>query len=115
MKIKKGDKVKILSGKDKGKVGRVEKVIPKKELAVVEGLNISKKMLKPSKKSPKGGQVQFPAPIHVSNLCYFCSTCEKATKTKVKVVGDKKIRVCSVCQKENMTKDIKEKPKTKKP
>lgn len=99
MKIKKGDKVQVISGKEKGKVGKIEKVLPQKKLAVVSGLNIAKKMVKPSKKAPKGGKIEFPSPIHISNLKYFCPTCEKASKVTYKILNNKKVRVCTNCQK----------------
>lgn len=106
MKIKKGDKVQVLTGKERGKTGVVEKVIPKSNMAIVSGLNIAKKMAKPSKKAPKGGKIEFPAPIHISNLGYFCPTCEKATKVSYKLQDNKKVRICSSCQKSDTKKTI---------
>ncbi len=101
MKIKKGDKVLVLAGKDKGKTGVVQKVIPKKERAVVEGINLLKKHVRPSQKHPKGGIITFPAPIHISNLMVVCPKCNKPTRVKYtfkSVKGEKKKeRVCRHC------------------
>ncbi|HFI0464292.1 TPA: 50S ribosomal protein L24 [Streptococcus suis] len=67
MRIKKGDKVQLIAGKDKGKQGTVLKTLPKQDKVVVEGLNIAKKHVKPSQ-TGNGGIEEFPAPIHVSNV-----------------------------------------------
>ena len=67
MRIKTGDKVQIITGKDKGKQGTVLKTLPKKDQVVVEGLNLAKKHVKPSQ-TGTGGIEEFPAPIHVSNV-----------------------------------------------
>jgi len=101
MKIKKGDKVVVLAGKDKGKTGNVQRVMPKKEQAIVEGVNLLKRHTKPSQKHPKGGVITFPAPIHLSNLMVVCPKCDKPTRVSYrfkKVKGEKrKERVCRRC------------------
>lgn len=66
--VKKGDTVLVLSGADKGKAGRVLRVIPEKDRVVVEGVNIIKRHTRPTQKSPKGGIVEKEAPIHISNV-----------------------------------------------
>ncbi len=87
MKIKKGDTVLIIAGKDRGKKGSVLHVFPKMEKVSVEGVNLLKKHISPQKqkqqqKGKKKGQVvEFPAPIHVSNVKVVCSKCGKATRT----------------------------------
>lgn len=68
MKIKKGDNVKIIAGKDKGKTGKVLKAMPKKDLVIVDGLNLRKKHQKAQSKDKKGQLVEFSAPLHVSNV-----------------------------------------------
>ena len=68
MFVKKGDNVKILVGKDKGKTGKVIRSIPREEKIVVEGINIAKKHTKPKREGEKGEIVEFPRPIHVSNV-----------------------------------------------
>jgi len=68
MFVKKGDNVKILVGKDKGKTGKVIRSIPREEKIVVEGINIAKKHTRPKREGEKGEIVEFPRPIHVSNV-----------------------------------------------
>ena len=68
MHVKKGDKVKVISGKDKGKQGVILKAFPKKNRVIVEGVNIVKKHAKPSQANPQGGIIEMEAPIHVSNV-----------------------------------------------
>ncbi len=66
--VKKGDTVLVLSGADKGKTGRVLRVIPEKDRVVVEGVNVIKKHSRPTQRNPKGGIVEKEAPIHISNV-----------------------------------------------
>ena len=68
MKIKKGDNVKILVGKDKGRTGKVTKALPSIEKVIVEGVNIAKKHMRPKREGEKGEIIEFPRPIHVSNV-----------------------------------------------
>jgi len=102
MNIKKNDKVKILAGKDKGKIGKVLQVFPAKGKASIEGLNILIKHLRPGKKGEKGQRIEFPAPINIANLMLVCPRCSKATRVGhnfVEVGGKKKkMRVCKKCQ-----------------
>ena len=90
-KLKKGDEVIVLSGKDKGKTGKIVKMIPKKEKAIVADLNKYKKNQKPDNNQP-GGIVEKEMPIHISNLNYFDPTSKKGIRIGIKVVNDKKIR-----------------------
>lgn len=90
MRIKKGDKVQLITGKDKGKQGTVLKVLPKQEKVVVEGLNIAKKHVKPSQ-TGTGGIEEFPAPIHVSNVKLVDSKGE-ATRVGYRFEDGKKVR-----------------------
>jgi len=102
MKIKKGDTVLILKGKDKGKTGKVERVLPKKNKLIVEGLNLLKKHVKPSKKYPKGGIITISAPLAVGNVMVVCPSCSKPSRVGYKfreISGKKKkIRICKRCQ-----------------
>ncbi|MFH1749388.1 MAG: 50S ribosomal protein L24 [bacterium] len=99
MKLKTGDETLIISGKHRGKLGKIEKIDRANNKAVIAGLNLAKKSVKPSKKAPKGGQVEFPAPIHISNLKYMCPNCNKPTKLTYKTDSkNKKIRICRSCQ-----------------
>ena len=77
MKIKKGDTVKVISGKNLGKTGKVLKVFTKTNKVIVEGVNIIKKHAKPTQNNPDGGIMEYEAPIHVSNVMFF----EKKTGT----------------------------------
>lgn len=103
MKIKKGDKVKVLSGKDRGKSGKVLQVFPKDGRVSVEGLNILIKHLRPQKQGEKGQRIEFPGLINVSNLILICPKCGKNTRVSYKIIkGEdgktKKFRVCKKCQ-----------------
>ncbi len=101
MNIKKGDKVKVLSGKDKGKEGVVLRALPQKERVVVEKVNIIKKAMRPTQQNPQGGISTVEAPIHVSNVMLVCPECKQATRVNHKRDEDgKKIRVCKKCGKD---------------
>jgi large subunit ribosomal protein L24 len=98
IKIKKGDNVIVNAGKDFGKRGTVEKVFPKKNQLTVTGVNIIKKHLKPSKKSPHGGIIDKIAPIDVSNVTVICPRCSNPTRIGYKVTDQKKMRICRKCK-----------------
>lgn len=97
-KLKQKDLVRVISGKDNGKTGTVDKVYPVLGKAVVLGINIRKKHLKPSKKSPQGGIMEFPAKIDISNLVLICPTCQKPTRVGYKINDNNKIRICRKCK-----------------
>ncbi len=101
MNIKKGDKVKILAGKDKGKTGKVLQVFPTRERASVEGLNLLIKHMRPSREGENGQRIEFPAPLNISNLILICPKCSKPTRIAHKITkgdkGNKKFRVCKKC------------------
>ena len=97
MRLKKGDTVKVIAGKEKGKTGKVLKVVADKNKVVVEKLNFVKRHQKPDAKG-KGGIVEKEAPIHSSNVMLICSKCDVATRVGHKFLEDgKKVRVCSKC------------------
>ncbi len=101
MNIKKGDKVKVLSGKDKGKEGVVLRALPQKERVVVEKVNMIKKAMRPTQQNPQGGISTMEAPIHVSNVMVICPECKQPTRTgKKRDENGKKIRVCKKCGKD---------------
>ena len=100
MKVKKGDQVLIISGKDKGKKGKILKVFPAKEKILVEGANWKKKNQKPKRQGQKGQMVQLPAPVSVSCVQLICSKCGKATRIGFKIEGEKKYRICKKCDSE---------------
>lgn len=99
MKIKKGDTVLIVKGKDRGKVGKVIKALPKEKRVVIEGLNLVKKHIKPKKEGEKGKIIEIPRPISVSNVKLICPHCGKATKVGYQVQGEDKFRYCKKCKK----------------
>ena len=92
--IKKDDTVIVLAGEDKGKTGKVLKVLVEKNRAIVEGVNIVSKSAKPSAKNPQGGIVKMEAPIHISNLSLIDPKSGKATRVAFKKTDDgKKVRI----------------------
>lgn len=92
--IKKNDTVVVLAGEDKGKTGKVLKVLVEKNCALVEGVNMVTKSTKPSAKNPQGGIVKQEAPIHISNLSLVDPKSGKATRVGIKVTEDgKKVRI----------------------
>lgn len=99
MKIKKGDTVKILAGKDQGKTGIVDFVFPKEGKLIVKGIQSIKKHLKPSKKNPSGGIIDMNQKIDASNAILVCQNCGKFTKIKYNVAKEAKIRLCKKCDK----------------
>ncbi len=110
MKIKTGDKVKILAGKDRGKTGKVMQVFVKDQRLVVDGLNLLIKHQRPQRQGEKGQRIQFPAPLNISNVALICPKCGHATRVGYKVVATEvnkesgkkvrnvKSRICRKCQ-----------------
>lgn len=96
-KIKKGDKVKIISGKDKGVEALVEKVFPREDLILVEGVNQVKRHMKATKTN-KGGIITINKPINVSNVMLICPKCSKPVRVGFILVDGKKHRVCKKCK-----------------
>jgi large subunit ribosomal protein L24 len=95
--VKKNDTVVVIAGRDKGKIGKVLQVFPRKGRAIVEGINIVKRHMKPTPYS-SGGIVEKPAPIHVSNLMLYCGKCKRGVKVAKKILEDgTKVRVCKKC------------------
>ena len=93
MKIKKGDKVQIIAGKDKGKSGKVIQVITKSNKVVVEGVNIITKHQKPTAINPQGGIINKEAPIHISNVMPLDPETGKGTRVRFEMKDGKKVRV----------------------
>lgn len=94
MKIRKGDKVKVITGKDKGKIGPVLRVFIKDRKVLVEGVNIAKKHVKPGAVSKEGGIVSIERPIAVSNVMFYNEKLKRPVRVGYKVVDGKKKRVC---------------------
>ena len=97
MSIKKGDLVVVLSGKDKGKQGKILEVMPKSSKVIVEKVNVVSRHTKPRKQGEEGGIIQKEAPIYACKVQTVCPKCGKATRIAHKIEGDKKVRVCKKC------------------
>ncbi|MGB9706844.1 MAG: 50S ribosomal protein L24 [Microgenomates group bacterium] len=98
MKLKKGDEVIIIAGKDKGRKGKIEKVFPKKGSVLIPGMNIVKKHVKPRKEGEKGGIVEIAKPIDVSKVALLCPKCGKPTRIGYLITKDTKERICKKCK-----------------
>ncbi|MCR4328300.1 MAG: 50S ribosomal protein L24 [Patescibacteria group bacterium] len=97
MNIKKGDQIKMMTGKDRGKSGAVLRVFPSEEKITVEGLNLYKKRARPKRNGEKGEMVTLPRPVHVSNAMIVCTACKRTTRVGHRSEGEKKVRVCKKC------------------
>ena len=97
MNVKKNDTVVVLSGKDKGKQGKVLSVDPKAGKVVVEKMNMVSRHQKPRKQGEEGGIIQKEAPLYACKVMTVCPKCNKATRVAHKVEGGKKVRVCKHC------------------
>jgi large subunit ribosomal protein L24 len=99
LSIKKNDTVLVVTGKEKGKKGRVISVNPAKSKILIERINIIKRHMKPSKKYSQGGIIEKEAPLHISNVMLVCSKCDKPTRIGNTVLSDgKKARICKKCK-----------------
>jgi large subunit ribosomal protein L24 len=98
--VRKNDNVIVITGKDRGKRGRVLKVLPAKNRLIIEGVNIIKRHTKPNPaKQIKGGVVEREAPLHASNVQIVCPECGKATRIGRRILGDgRKVRICRKCE-----------------
>ena len=97
MNIKKGDTVYVITGKDKGKSGKVTAVYSDKNKVLIENVNIVTKHQKPKSQQDKGGIVKKPAPVDASNVMVVCPVCNKATRISHKEIDGKKARICKKC------------------
>ena len=97
MNIKKDDKVIVLSGKDKGKEGKILSADPKAGKVTVEGVNVASKHQKPRKQGEEGGIIKINTPIYACKVQLVCPKCGKATRVAHKLVDGKKVRVCKKC------------------
>lgn len=99
MHVKKNDKVLVISGKDKDKIGEVLRVNPKKGTIIVSGVNIVTKHKKPSSNDMQGGIIKVEAPINASKVMLYCNGCNKVTRIRHEFLDDgSKIRVCKHCK-----------------
>ena len=100
MNIKKGDTIVVLSGKDKGKKGKVLEAMPAAGKVVIEGINVATCHVKPKKQGDQGGIVSREIPMYASKVMLVCPKCGKATRPAYKVADGKKVRVCKKCGQE---------------
>ena len=99
--LKKNDTVMVMVGKDRGKTGKILKILKERDRALVEKLNLVKRHQKPSAKFRQGGIIEKEASIHLSNLLFYCPKCLKPVRLGVKAGAEgKKVRVCKKCQEE---------------
>lgn len=99
LKFKAGDKIKMLIGKDKGREGEIEKVLPKKRAVIVPGVNMYKKHVKGSQ-GQKGGIYDIPRMIAFGKFGLVCPKCKVLTRVGFKMAGEEKVRICKKCRRE---------------
>lgn len=105
MNIKKGDKVRILTGKDKNKEGTVSRALPQNNKVIVEGLNVVKKHIRPQGQTRQGGVIEKAMPLHVSNVMLICTECGEPTRVGIerRAQGadqkERPVRICKKCHK----------------
>jgi large subunit ribosomal protein L24 len=98
LKIRKGDRVRVLSGKDKGKEGTVMRAIPRDGKVIVDGVNVAKKSQRPTRTTQQGGIIDKDMPIQVSNVALVCPSCGKPTRVGYKIdAAGQKARTCKKC------------------
>ena len=95
--IRKGDRVRVITGKDKGKESRVLRAYPHKERLIVERVNMVKKHQRPTNKQPQGGILEIEGAIHVSNVMLLCPSCSEPTRVGRRREDGARIRVCKKC------------------
>lgn len=97
MKLHKGDEVKVLLGKDNGKLGKVLKILTKDSKALVEGVNVYKRHVRKMNQT-EGGILDINKPVNISNLAVICPSCKKPTRIGYKIEDGTKVRVCKKCK-----------------
>jgi len=100
LKVRKGDTVKVIAGKDRGKEGKILRAIPETNRVVVEKVNIMKKAMRPTQANPQGGISSVEAPLHASNVMLVCPACKKPTRVGHRIEDGKKHRTCKKCGKD---------------
>lgn len=100
MKLRVGDEVKVVIGKDKGKTGKIENVLIKKNSVVIPGINMSKRHYKPKKQGEKGGIIDIVKPMEISKIALICPKCKSMTRVGFKFTDEKKARICRKCEQE---------------
>ncbi len=97
LKIRKEDQVMVMAGKEKGKTGKVSRVVPEKAVVFIEKLNMVKRHQKPTAKYKHGGIIEKEAPIAISNVMILCGKCKGPVRVGKKIDGEKNVRVCKKC------------------
>ena len=98
MRIQKGDTVRVMTGKNKGRTAEVVRAIPDKNRVIVEGVNVAKRHAKPTRATQQGGVIDKFMPVHVSTVALVCKTCDRPTRIGYKFEGEhEKVRVCKKC------------------
>ncbi len=98
MKIKKGDRVRVLTGKDRGKEGEVMRAIPEKQKVIVDGVNVAKRHQRATRATTQGGIIDKDMPIPVANVAIICTSCHKATRVGYRFDDQgRKVRICRKC------------------
>ncbi len=101
MKLRKGDRVRVISGKDVGKEGEITRVYPEGERVIVDGVNVAKRHQRATGQTMQGGIIDKDMPLHVSNVAIVCSGCDRPTRVGYRFDPDgKKVRVCRKCGKD---------------
>jgi large subunit ribosomal protein L24 len=96
-RIKRGDTVQVVQGKEAGKKGKVLHVLEAEERIIVERVNFIKRHVRPSKKVPQGGVIEREASMHISNVKLVCPSCNQPARVGVRMEGDEKVRYCKKC------------------
>ena len=97
-RLKRDDRVKVITGKEKGKIGKVLKVLRRQERVIIENVNFIKRHTKPGGPNPRGGIIEKEAPVHWSNLMLMCDKCINPIRVKMQSLENgRKVRVCSKC------------------
>ena len=101
MKLKKGDRVRVIAGKDVGKEGEITRAFPESDRVIVDGVNVAKRHTRATGQTMQGGIIDKDMPLHVSNGAIICSSCESTSRIGYRFEGDgTKVRVCRKCGKD---------------
>jgi large subunit ribosomal protein L24 len=97
MRIRKGDKVEVMTGKDRGKQAQVIRAIPSEGRVIVEGVHVAKRHAKPTRATMQGGVIDKFMPVHVSSVALVCKSCDQPTRVGHRIEDGEKVRVCKKC------------------
>ena len=100
MKLRKGDQVQVIAGKDLGKTGEITRVLVNADKVIVDGVNVAKRHQRATKGTMQGGIIDKDMPIHVSNVAIVCTSCGKHSRIGYRMDADTKVRVCRKCGKD---------------